>query len=146
MGDIVRDRSFGQMEYKHGWVKIQEAALLGKKWQVKIMAAAYTGEKICEEQRMGYRYFSEHNSKISEQCEEAICGYVKSNSQELSTKFPFIKDIAKSNLAGFVKPRTTLFARDGSVIILFDSKWDEENGIGVKVYPDVKVEQQDAFL
>jgi len=146
MDDVVRDRTFGEVSYKHAWIKKQDVMLLGKERQIKIMAAAYTGEKICEEQRQGYRYFLEHLSTISEQCRDAIYEYVDSNREDLSVQYPQIKEFTKGNLSEFVTPRTALFARDGSIIILFDAKWDEENGIGVEVYPDVWVGLQDMFI
>ena len=146
MGTTVKDRAFGEMEYKHGWVKKQEVTLQGKIYNLTIRASAYTGEKICEEQRGGYRYFKDNVRKISDLCGEQIIGYVKAHMDDLAVNFPAIAEISANNLSEYVTPRTVLFGRDGSVVLLYDAKWDEENGLGVEVYPEVKVGQQDEFL
>lgn len=146
MSDIVKDRIFGEMCYKHAWIKMQEVMLFGKRWQIKIMAAAYTGERICEEQRLGYCYFGENLSEISGQCTDILLQYVSTHRDDFSARYPRMKDLRKETIAEFVSPRTALFAREGSVILLFDVRWDEENGIGIEVYPDVRVGLQDDFL
>ena len=142
----VRDRTFGKMEYKHGWLKTQEVNLHGKNWNLKIRAAAYTGEKICEEQRSGYRYFNDNIQRISEVCSEEIVKYVKEHTADIVGILPAIKDIDESTVSCFVTPSTVLFDRDGSVVLLYDAKWDEDNGIGIEVHPKVKIGLQDEFL
>lgn len=146
MISTVKDRVFGEMEYKHAWIKLQGISLFGKEWQMKVMADAYTGERICEEQRYGYRYFLKHLPELSEQCTDEILKYVRVHQEAIFAWYPEIEKMTRKSLADFVTPRTALFTREGLVILLLDAVWDEENGIGVEVYPKIRADLQDAFL
>ena len=43
-------------------------------------------------------------------------------------------------------PRTLLFAQDDTTVMLFDCAWDIENGIAVRISPEMKVGSPDCFL
>lgn len=43
-------------------------------------------------------------------------------------------------------PTALLFDRDGSVVMLFDSTVDSENGVRVQINPEEQVGVQDIFL
>ena len=36
--------------------------------------------------------------------------------------------------------------QDGETVLLFDSSLDDDNGIGIQLYPNIQVGPQDTFL
>lgn len=146
MSSKVKDEVFGEMTFLHPWVKKEEITLFGKIQTVRIAAAAFVGEGILDRQRDSYRFFKENIDKVSEKCEKALIEYVRKYGAEF---YPYCPELAKADdteLVGFIVLKTVLFRRDGSVVLMFDAKWDEENGVGIQVYPDVKIGWQANFL
>lgn len=139
----IVDQVFGEMEYKHRWVKRQQVQFFGKPSEVQIVAAAYTGQEICEEQRKSYQYFQENQEKILKVFSEKLQSYVDDNTKMISEYYDLKQGTESDKL---VTPKTIYFDRDGKVVVLCDVKWDEENGLGVEVYPEIQIGRQDEFL
>ena len=144
MGEKIIDDVFGEMEYKHRWVKKENITLLDKEHNLNIIAAAYTGERICDEQRKAYIAFKDKLDKISRRMPGMIEEYVEVHKAEIMEHFQEIGE--PENAIKFVNPVSVLFARDGKTVIMCNAEWDEENGIGIEVSPKYMVDMQDTFL
>lgn len=141
------DPIFGEMFYKHGWFKNQSIFIFGKNWDIKISAKAFSQKPINETEQNAYKNFMENETKFIEIAEIQLKDYVNNNLHELSEYWigaRRVKDITE--LAQMVTPKSLLFKQDGSVIMLLDCVWDVENGIGIKLIPDISVASQDIFL
>lgn len=144
MADSINDVVFGNMEYKHRWIKKEEVFLLGRDRRLNIVAAAYSGELICDEQRESYKNFKKDCEKISERIPGLIAEYVESHRKEIKEHYD---SLGKTDEAiKLVTPTSILFTRDGKAVIMCNVSWDEENGIGIEVIPEYMVDVQDAFL
>lgn len=144
MADTVYDVVFGDMEYRHRWIKKEEIYLLGKERKLSIVAAAYSEESICDMQRESYKYFKRDCDKISERIPGLIAEYVESHREEIEEHYDSLGEADEA--IKLVMPTSILFTRDGKAIIMCNVAWDEENGIGIEVFPEYMVDIQDAFL
>ncbi len=141
------DPIFGEMSYKHGWFKNQSIFIFGKNWDIKILAKAFSQKAINAAEQNAYKNFMENETKFIEIAENQLKEYVNNNLYELSEYWVGarrVKDIIE--LAQMVTPKSLVFKQDGSIIMLLDCVWDVENGVGVKLIPDVSVASQDIFL
>ncbi len=144
MSEIVKDAVFGEMEYKHRWIKKEKIMLMDKEYNLNIIASAYSGDQICDEQREAYKSFKGKLDKISRRMPGMVEEYVEIHKTDIEEHFP---EIGEPNKAiKYVKPVSVIFARDGKTIIMCNTDWDEENGIGVEVSPEYRVDIQDAFI
>lgn len=144
MSEKVKDSVFGEMEYKHRWIKKENINLLDKEFSLSIIASAYTGDQICDAQREAYTAFKGKLDKVSRRMPGMIEEYVEIHKAEIAEHFPEICEPADA--IKYVKPVSVMFARDGKTVIMCNVAWDEENGIGIEVAPEYKVDLQDAFL
>ncbi|SDV99331.1 hypothetical protein SAMN04487759_10176 [Kandleria vitulina] len=144
MSEKVKDSVFGEMEYKHRWIKKENITLIDKEYTLNIIASAYTGDKICDEQRKAYTAFKGKLDKISRRMPGMIEEYVEDHKNEIVEHFPEIGNPAEA--IKYVTPISVVFTRDGKTIIMCNVAWDEENGIGIEVTPKYYVDLQDAFL
>ena len=141
--DIV----FGEMSYKHRWYKKQNIELFGKLWEMTIVAKAYTGKAITEDQQKSYSLFIEKEKEYIDLITEAIKKYINANVQELAEIWVSARIIEDTDdIAEVVTPKTLLFKQDGTTVMLFDCVWDVESGIGVKIIPELAIGSQDIFL
>lgn len=141
------DPIFGEMSYKHGWFKNQSIYIFVKNWDIKILAKAFSQKAINAAEQNAYKNFMENETKFIEIVENSLKDYVNNNLYELSEYWMGarrVKDI--SELSQMLTPKSLVFKQDGSVIMLLDCVWDVENGVGVKLMPDVSVASQDIFL
>lgn len=144
MSEIIADPVFGEMEYDYGWTKKQEIHFLDKVFIIEIFASAYTGELITEKQRDNYKYFMENKEKINFELPKVIQNYINENIEDIRLYYPEIDNIRK--LSDIVRPNALLFDLKGRIVFLCDVSWDEENGIGIEIFPEYKVDIQDIFL
>jgi len=135
MSNVI-DSTFGEMEYKHGWVKEQRMMLWGTVRDIKIKATAYTGQKILQAQRDSYKSFIENIAAISARSLELVADYLKKNYEK--GDYESVKKL--------VRPRGVLFKRDGSYGILCDFALDESHGLVICIVPKEEVGMQDIFL
>lgn len=144
---MCNDAVFGEMSYKHRWYKKQKLEMFGQTWEIAVVAKAYTGKPITEEQQKSYILFTDKQDEYVGIISEEIKKYVNANSQELAENWVsarMIDDI--DDIAQVATPKTLLFKQDGTTIMLFDCVWDIESGIGVKIIPEVAIGSQDLFL
>ncbi len=136
MTEKIKDKVFGEMEYKHSWVKKDSFLFLDKAYVVDIVAQAYKNDKILESQRENYlnykRYIEEHKDEI-----------MKKLIQYCETTY----NVDNVPLEKCLIPKTIIFERDGSWGILFDTDYDIENGVALFVINNqIKIGPQDLFL
>ena len=138
MNEVIKDKVFGEMTYKHRWLKSEkeEIVLFGEIWKINVVASAYTGEQICEEQRISYKYFKKNRSQLLKRIPKLLQEYVKKH----------VPAVTEQSFNTMIRPKTILFDRNGMIVILCDAAWDEENGIGIELKPKQFIDVQDAFL
>lgn len=141
MENVCVDTAFGRMSYKHRWIKEQSITLFGKQWNVTIVAKAYSGKMITEEQRSSYSLFMNREKEFQNIIAEKLLEYISSESLGIDNVIKSYEYLTK-----IVTPKTVLFKQDGTTIVLFDTELDREHGIAVKIFPDVAVGVQDLFL
>ncbi|WP_459887656.1 DUF6985 domain-containing protein [Campylobacter concisus] len=131
----INDSVFGEITYKYSWFKEDEIIFFGKLQKVKIKIKAFKDEEILQSQRDNYKifkWFIEHN--LSE---------IYKNLQEYCEKF------YKTNekIEQILELMSIYFARDGSWGMLFESKYDVENGLAIFFNNDsMIVNSQDMLL
>ena len=129
------------------WIKREKINFWNHSYEITIAAKAYSNKPITDEQRKSYEYFKKNISTLSEETAKKLCNYINSDSEELDIKGINKKRVeAIEDLNNIVFPKTILFKQDGEIIILCDYIFDEENGLGIKVYPSLKIGTQDLFL
>ena len=69
--------------------------------------------------------------------------YVHENLAELKEYDP---NVDADRLENYVTPKTLLFQQDGTTLLLLECTWDIENGIAIKLLPEVAIGAQDLFL
>lgn len=141
------DAVFGEMTYRHRWYKEQEISIFGQTWNITVVAKAYSGKAITNEQQDSYAKFMEAAGKYIEIIENELKNYVNNNLQELAEYWATARSVdSKEDLSQMVTPKTLLFKQDGTAVLLLDCVWDVENGVGVKIIPEVSTGVQDLFL
>lgn len=147
--DICNNKVFGIMKYDYEWEKvdIDEIKLFGKEYNITIIAEAFPGEEISKEQEESYLKFKENEKSYIETIENELKKYVNENLEDLATYWVGARKIINiTDLAKVVEPKSILFQQDGTIVFLAECEWDIENGIAVKLYPEVEVGPQDVFI
>lgn len=141
------DPVFGQMSYKHRWYKLDTISLFETEWSISIVAKAYSGKLITDQQRDSYKRFLDESNEIADNVSALIIKYINSNCEELAATWAGSRMVNDAkDLIGIVRPTSLLFKQDGTALFLFDCVWDEEHGLAVQLFPAYEVGSQDAFL
>ena len=131
----INDSVFGEITYKYSWFKEDEIIFFGKLQKVKIKIKAFKDEEILQSQRDNYKIFKWFiQQNLSE---------IYKNLQEYCEKF------YKTNekIEQILELTSIYFARDGSWGMLFESKYDVENGLAIFFNNDsMIVNSQDMLL
>ena len=115
------DAVFGEMTYKHRWVKEDKEVFFGKEEVIKIVAKAYSGKPITDEQRDAYSRYLSNNDEIKRTVEDQLMGYINNNIEELAEYWVGARKIEKiEELANVVSVKTVLFKQDGTTLILME--------------------------
>ena len=146
MDNICMDHVFGTMKYKHRWFKDEIISIFNRDYNIKIVAKAYFGKPITEQQRVSYLKFKNEYQDFINRVTNLMLSYVNDNAENLSLVWEGAKKIKSDNeLQGLVKPTSLLIKQDGTTVMMFDCQWDE-HGIGVQIIPDFQIGSQDIFL
>lgn len=121
MNDLVFD---------YGWRKAIPFTFQGKDVQIELVFSAMKGQTFSEIQQQIFSKFAENQTDYQGKAERLLESYIQQ----------------KSIKQAFVKPRTLLVQRDGSMGLLCDCSWDEENGIAIVISSESYVTIQDDFL
>lgn len=131
----VTDEVFGEMVYQSGWKKAEMLTIFGRETRIETIARAFSGKPIQNVQREAYLRFCAEKEKYIETAEEAVRLYVEDNNLSEQTDL--------SNLAQLT---ALCIDYDGTVLLLFECGWDEEDGLAVKLTPPVEVGPQYLYL
>lgn len=146
MDMICTDKVFGEMKYNRRWFKDEYLSIFNKEYSIKIVAKAYSGKAITEQQRDSYSVFKANQDNYLKKIADLMLAYVNDNAESLSSIWSgAIKITTPNELSTIVKPTSLLIKQDGTTILLFDCQWDE-HGVGVQVLPDFEIGSQDMFL
>lgn len=134
------DHVFGKMVYDYSWEKEDVISLFGKQWPIYVVARAFPNRPILDAQRESYiRFIEEFKETLPHELIMLLLDYVRKQEEKLDK-------ITEDDLATVVTPESLLFKQDGVSLLLFDCTWDEEHGIAVQFYPEIKIGPQDLFL
>lgn len=143
----VNNSIFGLMEYDFQWEKIEKVSIFKKEYDITISAEAYSEENISKKQEESYLKFKENEKSYIETIENKLKEYINENLEDLATYWVGARKIINiTDLAKVVEPKSILFQQDGTIVFLAECEWDIENGIAVKLYPEVEVGPQDIFI
>ena len=144
---VVNNSIFGLMEYDFQWEKIEKVSIFKKEYDITISAEAYSEENISKKQEESYLKFKENEKSYIGTIENKLKEYINENLEDLATYWVGARKIINiSDLAKVVEPKSILFQQDGTIVFLAECEWDVENGIAVKLYPEVEVGSQDIFI
>ena len=147
LNDVCNNEVFGLMRYEYRWYKNDKINIFGKEWDINIIAAAFCNEKISKEQEESYSKFKENEKKCIETIENKLKEYINENLENLATYWIGARKIINAtDLNKIIEPKSILFQQDGTTLFLAECEWDIENGIAVKLYPEIEVGPQDIFL
>lgn len=143
----VNNSVFGLMEYDFQWEKIEKVSIFKKEYDITISAEAYSKENISKKQEESYLKFKENEKSYIGTIENKLKEYINENLEDLATYWVGARKIINiTDLAKVVEPKSILFQQDGTIVFLAECEWDIENGIAVKLYPEVEVGPQDIFI
>ena len=143
----VNNSVFGLMEYDFQWEKTEKISIFKKEYDIIISAEAYSEENISKKQEESYLKFKENEKFYMETIENKLKEYINENLEDLATYWIGARKIVNSSdLTKVVEPKSILFQQDGTILFLAECEWDIENGIAVKLYPEVEVGPQDIFI
>lgn len=146
MDVMTNDVVFGEMIYKHRWFKKETLSFLGKEWDITIVAKAFSGKPITDEQRNSYQWLKDNLTEVDNNLYDVTSGYINDNCQEFAEYWSGARMVnSPSDLAQIISLKTILFKKDGGILILSDCPWDE-HGIAIQLKPDVEIGSQDMFL
>jgi len=131
----MNDEVFGQLERKYNLFKYETMNLFAQEFKVKIVVEFYDNDSILNVQQQNYKnyltYIKENNEKIINLIKKYFLDVYE-------------KDV---DIKAEITPTTVYFSRDGSWGILFDTKFDEENGFALFVENEkLSVGTQDMFI
>ena len=145
--DICDNKVFGIMKYDYEWEKVDEIKLFEKEYNITIIAEAFPDEDISKEQEESYLKFKKNEKSYIETIENKLKEYINENLEDLATYWVGARKIINiTDLPKVVEPKSILFQQDGTILFLAECEWDIENGIAVKLYPEVEVGPQDIFI
>lgn len=121
MNDLVFD---------YGWRKAIPFIFQGKETQIELVFSAMKGQDLSEIQTQILSQLTELQAEYQRKVSELLAKYIQQ----------------KGIKQALVKPRTLLIQRNGSIGLLCDCNWDEENGIAIVIQPEEYVTIQDDFL
>ena len=143
----VNNSVFGLMEYDFQWEKTEKISIFKKEYDIIISAESYSEENISKKQEESYLKFKENEKFYMETIENKLKEYINENLEDLVTYWVGARKIINtSDLAKVVEPKSILFQQDGTILFLAECEWDIENGIAVKLYPEIEVGPQDIFI
>ena len=134
----ITDSVFGKMSYNHRWIKEENFLFLNKDFKVKVCAKAFNEKPITDEQRKSYSTLKSDYESIVKDCTPIAIDYLnKFYSANIQNETDLINNITFTHI---------IFMQDGDTILLFDTDYDVENGIGIQIYPTMEIGPQDTFL
>lgn len=130
----INDAVFGNMNYKYSWERKGTIMFMDKEYAVNIIAQAYEGQSILDTQRSNFKVFQTFLNQNKSVIEDKLDDYFN---------VVFNAQYSLNDL----KPTAIIFERDNSWGILFETSYDEENGIAIFVINNkIEIGPQDQFI
>lgn len=146
MNVMINDAVFGEMTYTHRWSKKESFSFFGKNWDITVVAKAFSGKPISDEQRASYQWLKENLAQTDEMLYEIVSRYINDNCQQFAVYWSGARMVnTPSDLAQIIELKTILIKQDGTLLILSDCPWDE-HGIAIQLKPTTEIGPQDMFL
>ena len=143
----IDNKAFGKLKYDYFWYKEEKITIFENEIKIIIRIDAFEGEEITKEQENSYELFKTNKEKYVIDIENGLKDYINNNIEDLEVYWDEARNIfTNSDLNGIITPSTILFNRDGSIILLAECSWDKENGLGIKFYPEFKIETQNMYI
>ena len=143
----INNMVFGLMQYDYQWEKFERINIFKKEYDISIIVEAFPDEDISKEQEESYLKFKENEKIYIETIENHLKEYINENLEDLASYWVGARKIINiPDLAKVIEPKSILFQQDGTILFLAECEWDIENGIAVKLYPEVEVGPQDIFI
>ena len=143
----INNMVFGLMQYDYQWEKFERINIFKKEYDISIIVEAFPDEDISKEQEESYLKFKENEKIYIETIENHLKEYINENLEDLASYWVGARKIINiTDLAKVIEPKSILFQQDGTILFLAECEWDIENGIAVKLYPEVEVGPQDIFI
>jgi hypothetical protein len=122
---MINDPVFGKMKYDWEWEKEEGISMFGKTYNLNVIAQSKSDEDtaISEVQQKAYKFFKENFSSLEESALNILLNYCQNELE--------IPDCSQKVFFENSLPISLFFAITGEWGILFDSKFDEENGIAL---------------
>ena len=142
----VTDAIFGEMTYKHRWFKDYTLQLFEKEWCVTLVAKAYSGKPITDEQRTSFTTFQENEKEYANIAGNLVMEYINANCEELAATWLGARMV--SNIEGLnqiVVPKTLLIKQDGTTVLLLNCPWDE-HGLAVQFIPEIRIGREEIYV
>lgn len=138
---IVNDEVFGRMTYDYQWERQTEETLWGCPYTLLLTVESETDddESISESQRDAYKAFSTQHAVFEAEMLKCLVQYCRT---ELG-----VPDCTKKEFLSHNTPTSVFFPLTGEWAVLFDSEYDEEEGLAAVVRNGrVEVGSQDIVL
>lgn len=128
------DKVFGEVNFDVMWETTKEVNLFEEKYKVLFLLQDYDEIGINDCQRDSYKKYKLLESKISNNLYNVISSYINKNLNFFSETNENIKLINNlKELKKVINPVSYSFLENGDIVIELDFKYDEENGLGVKI-------------
>lgn len=137
----IDDKVFGQLTYNYQWERKIEASLWGRSQELLLAIESETDEdeSVSEVQRAAYQAFQQQHVALEEEMLERLVQYCR---EELK-----IEDCTGETFLVHNVPTSIFFPLSGEWAIMFDSDYDEEEGLTAVVRGgQVEVGSQDIIL
>ena len=110
MNNYINDPVFGHMEYHHRWYKTDEYEMFERRWQISVVAKAYSGKPITEAERASYKRFQENKQAMLNLLAEKVIEFINENFDVLRFNWPEAKKIQDAlELSTVLMPTSLLF-------------------------------------
>lgn len=155
--DKIIDKSFGELTFQSTWEREIDVIFFGKKDTVLLYAEGNDEkETILDEQRKSFDIFSADQAAVLKQVEDAIYSHYSEINGDLRAQFgasadEFAPVIDKpSDLLELIELKIVIFPMvlepgESAIGFIFDCKWDQEHGLGIKI-TDGEIEIGEADL
>lgn len=128
------DKIFGEVNFDVMWEATKEVKLFDEEYKVLFLLQDYDETGINDFQRDSYKKYKLLESKISNNLYNVISSYINKNLDlfsEINGDVKLINNLKE--LKNVIKPVSYSFLENGDIVIEFDFKYDEENGLGAKI-------------
>lgn len=137
----INDEVFGQMTYDYQWERVVEESLWGRSYELSLSVESETDDDdaVSPVQRKAYKDFSDQHAALEPEILKMLVHYCQ---DELG-----VSDCTEDEFLSHNTPKSIFFPLSGEWVIMFDSDYDEEEGLAAVVRDgQIEVGSQDIIL